>query len=600
MSKPKKRTRSRYTSQACDFCKHRHLKCDGASPCAQCSKRKRECTFTKRNVKRGPKPANMKREPKPVKKPPKIKTPPKIEHFEQPQIVPQPIQMATPMNQHIPDKLRTPEIYHPIPVKIQNRNNEKIDSVRFLESEISKVRYLLAESDQKYEELYRVQSSMINIRIPSPLKLPIEIPHDSIISALKIFHTRTSLIVPNNFNLTGYPIAEILQKMASQHPITLDSAILLFVFSNVLSHGYQLLGQTNLSDIFSNFAKDLANQLFFSSSEILPEIFSKHADQIISCLYLLILHCVQNSDFLQARTYVSLAYNLLNMHVNEVAPNVSHRLYAHLAGMSRSTSDMSHWVDNAHLLGMEGCTPFNRTILALSYCGTSMLRDPRDNPLPAGIHVPVDIKYLHENDRILYQHMLQELNETEEYIWQYKSIGQYYQKISEEYYQSFAVILEGCRALIYTQIGARDYAFRSCRNAIDIINTIISFDITYFYLILGLSYAVQVCKTYDFKELYQEGLKVLESYQHLYPIMQKILHIIKSTEVSPNANNQPTATNSNEMHIFSYGQNQYMFSEDSFNPAMYANMAYAGDQMAYPDVVMHHSGMRNTLVLDRM
>lgn len=39
--------------QACNFCKRRHLKCQGIQPCEQCVKRKEECVFSGVIAKKG-------------------------------------------------------------------------------------------------------------------------------------------------------------------------------------------------------------------------------------------------------------------------------------------------------------------------------------------------------------------------------------------------------------------------------------------------------------------------------------------------------------------------------------------------------------------
>ena len=41
----KKTKRISISSQACSFCKKRHLKCDGKQPCSQCISRNMDCVF---------------------------------------------------------------------------------------------------------------------------------------------------------------------------------------------------------------------------------------------------------------------------------------------------------------------------------------------------------------------------------------------------------------------------------------------------------------------------------------------------------------------------------------------------------------------------
>ena len=49
---PKKIRKKNVVNLACNFCKRRHLKCDGNIPCVQCTSRNEECVFGN-NLKRG-------------------------------------------------------------------------------------------------------------------------------------------------------------------------------------------------------------------------------------------------------------------------------------------------------------------------------------------------------------------------------------------------------------------------------------------------------------------------------------------------------------------------------------------------------------------
>jgi len=65
---------SHLITQACDFCKRRHMKCDGNHPCSQCHKRQQECLYSQRK-KRGPKPKSQKVAKQPVVKTTPVETP---------------------------------------------------------------------------------------------------------------------------------------------------------------------------------------------------------------------------------------------------------------------------------------------------------------------------------------------------------------------------------------------------------------------------------------------------------------------------------------------------------------------------------------------
>lgn len=125
---------------------------------------------------------------------------------------------------------------------------------------------------------------------------------------------------------------------------------------------------------------------------------------------------MESADFNSARLCFSQAYNLHNIHINQITGSVSHRLYAHLAGMSRGTPDMSHWVIDSHLLGPAANTPVNRVVLCVLYCSPSMLRDPHNKPLPTALFIPDSIMQIPYDDSVLYREMLDEVNETIELV----------------------------------------------------------------------------------------------------------------------------------------------------------------------------------------
>eukprot|EP01130_Rhizamoeba_saxonica_P007518 TRINITY_DN3040_c0_g1_i1.p1 TRINITY_DN3040_c0_g1~~TRINITY_DN3040_c0_g1_i1.p1 ORF type:complete len:554 (-),score=86.20 TRINITY_DN3040_c0_g1_i1:168-1829(-) len=488
--------RTRYTSHACDFCKQRHLRCDGNQVCEQCAKRNKVCTYTQKNIKRGPKPTGER-----ISKKRRSRSAKAI----------------------VPDQAYQPK-------KEKKSDQVSTDSILVLENQLNEYKYMLLESDRKYQELY-THAHNIPFGIPASIEFdPLPSVSDVTLAVTK-FLENVHPIVPNNFVLSPSVAWEVTQWISSkvEENVTLEKITINLTYAIALAHGFRFLKDENTSSSFAHHAKTICRHLFFSYTKLVPEIFASHADKLVSCLYLLSTYEMQSAKFNSARTYISQAYNILNMHVNEITPMVSHRLYAHLAGMSRSTNDMSHWVDNAHLLGTEACSPINRVLLALFYCSPSMLRDPKNEPLPAAILVPLDSKYLPDKDLILYQHMIHELEDTEEYIWNYQKTfpnG----PISDNYYHSFTMIVEGCRSLVLAQLGCKEPAKIACQKVMDIAK-IIRGSVIYFPLVLGLSYALQVCKTYEFTELYHQGRQVMDNhYSNIYPVVEKIKSILANTE----------------------------------------------------------------------
>jgi len=209
--------------------------------------------------------------------------------------------------------------------------------------------------------------------------------------------------------------------------------------------------------------------------------------------------------------------------VNEVKSDIAHRIYANLAGMSRNTSDMSHWVDNAHLLGREAGTSVNRVFLSLSFCSPSMLRDPKNKPLPPSLYIPEDQSLLAPNDLVLYERMLAELEETEDIVLnEEKMVDQSFM----DYINSYKMIIYGCRSLVLAQFGCKSQAKICAEKSIQFAKSFINQNPVYFAMALGLAYAVQVCKFLNHTSVYEEGLALIEPYRNYFPIVNEILAII--------------------------------------------------------------------------
>jgi len=275
-------------------------------------------------------------------------------------------------------------------------------------------------------------------------------------------------------------------------------------------------------------------------------------DDLVSCMCLIGSFRMESGDFNVARQSFLQAFNVLNMHVNEVNPELSHRVYANLAGMSRSTSDMSHWVDNAHLLGREAGTPINRVYLSLLYCSPSMLRDPKNKPLPLNLYIPQEQR-LPQNDLVLYQRMLVEFDEAEEII----SLEESKINVIGDYITSFKMIVYGCRSLVLAQFGCREQAIICAEKCIKYAQSLKQTAI-YFAMALGLAYALQVCKSLNRTHLLNEGIPIMESYRPFYPIVTEILNILNldlNTSPFPNIKEQmPIEVKKDNSQVF-YNEN---------------------------------------------
>jgi len=285
-----------------------------------------------------------------------------------------------------------------------------------------------------------------------------------------------------------------------------------------------------LSIEFTNKGEAIAHALFLAPSVLCPDFYAAHADTLVACATLLGVLKLESGDFNGARLCFIQAFNVLNMNVSEVTPRVAHRLYAHLAGMSRSTIDMNHWLSNAHSLGSEASTPINRVILSLLYCSPSLLRDPKNKPIPLFLQIPQNSTQVSIKDQTLYKNMLRELDETEAMIWESDASKD---NQTADYITSFKIIIDGCRSMVFAQSGYADQAaicaekcIRDCKS--------LQARISYWALPVTLAYSLQVVKTLNNQALFNEGLPLLSLYAEHYPIVNQMVQILSSKNLETN------------------------------------------------------------------
>jgi hypothetical protein len=466
-----KKKRTKYTTRACDYCKQRHLKCNGDIPCAQCSKRQINCAYTQKNVKRGPKPKKS-----------------------------------------VEDSLRMND-----KVMVDAETSEKF------KIELERYKALLQEWEHKYFELLKSNQPKSSVAIP-------DLGKDLIVQVYQIYVDKMFPVFPHQFKTSSALCFQVIKKLSmNSFILELGDTIQYLVHCIIFAHGLRLNGNPDLSNLFILKAESYIQYLFNNPKfiEIPSHFLSAFANDIISCLYLFSYYKVQSGEFDVARQTLYYAYNILNMYVNEVNPCISHRIYANMAGMARSTIDMTHWIDNAHLLGMEANTPINRVYSSLLFCSPSLLRDPKNKPLPSNIYVP-DVQNLSQEDLMLYQRMLIEFDETEEIIM--KTEGNCESNpILNDYINSFKMIIYGCRALVLTQCACIDQAIVCAESSIKFACSLKK-QASFFSMALGLSYALLVCKCIGNNELLNMGFPILESYKDMYPLIKDVIIILQEKD----------------------------------------------------------------------
>jgi hypothetical protein len=466
-----KKKRTKYTTRACDYCKQRHLKCNGDVPCSQCSKRQINCTYTQKNVKRGPKPKKT-----------------------------------------VEDSLR-----------MSDKVMVDVESAAKFRGELDRYKMMLQEWEHKYFELLKSNQPKSSVAIP-------DLGKDLIMQVYQTYIDKVFPVFPHQFKTSSALCFQVIKKLSmNSFVMELSDTIQYLVHCVIFAHGLRLNGNQDLSNLFILKAESYIQYLFNNPRvvEIPNQFLSVFANDLIACLYLFNYYKVQSGEFDVARQTLYYAYNILNMYVNEVNPCISHRIYANMAGMARSTIDMTHWIDNAHLLGIEANTPINRVYSSLLFCSPSLLRDSKNKPLPSNIYVP-DVQSLSQEDLMLYQRMLIEFDETEEII--IKTEGNCEgNPVLNDYLTSFKMIIYGCRALVLTQCAFIDQALTCAESAIKFAVQL-KRQANYFSMALGLSYALLVCKCIGNTELINIGFPILESYKDTYPLIKEIISILQENE----------------------------------------------------------------------
>eukprot|EP01125_Pyxidicula_operculata_P020536 TRINITY_DN760_c0_g1_i2.p1 TRINITY_DN760_c0_g1~~TRINITY_DN760_c0_g1_i2.p1 ORF type:complete len:522 (+),score=117.59 TRINITY_DN760_c0_g1_i2:1069-2634(+) len=278
------------------------------------------------------------------------------------------------------------------------------------------------------------------------------------------------------------------------------------------------------------------------------------ADHLVAAMSLLGDLKIETNDFNGARTTILHAYSVLNMHVSHVSPAIAHRLYSHMAGVSRSTVDINHWVSNAHLLGKEGNSPLNLVMLSLFYCSPCLLRDPRNRPIPNILQIPISQIHLKQKDVMLYQKMLSEIEETENVLYQsdpYSRGGAVHPEdhmgdasdgnLSMDQLLCFRVILTGCRALVLAQCGYQDESLSSAEKCLAFGHQIQN-RVMFWPIPVAISYALMVFKSFSQMSSFHTGITMLESFAGHFGIVPPILSLLTSKVGGPfeNPNSSPS------------------------------------------------------------
>jgi hypothetical protein len=398
-----------------------------------------------------------------------------------------------------------------------------------IEKELMRHKQIIRDYEKRFSEMmYNPYFRAITPLIP-------DLSRELIHAAFMNFVEKVNPTFPHPFKIT-FPMCYDFYKALAQTNEPINSLIKVVQYlANcvILAHGFRLNGNEQVSLNFILKCEEFVNMMFFSNTSHIPSTaYQNYQDDIISSLCLIGAFKVQSGEFNSARQFYLQAFNFLNMHVSEVVPSLSHRVYANLAGMSRSTSDMTHWVDNAHLLGREAGNLSNRVFLSLFYCSPSLLRDPKNKPIPPGIFIP-DNQTAPENDLILFKGMLLEFDDTEQLISEAeKNRPMEQQEVFDDYINSYKMILSGCRSLVLAQIGLKEQSQNFAEKCLQLAKSMKQCAF-YFEMAIGLSYAIQVLKALGLNNQISEALPILEIFRSRFPVVAEIIHILYAPPPEP-------------------------------------------------------------------
>jgi len=108
--------------------------------------------------------------------------------------------------------------------------------------------------------------------------------------------------------------------------------------------------------------------------------------------------------------------------------------------------------------------------------------------------------------------------------------------INKELLLSYRMIVYGCRSLVLAQCGYKDQALECADKSIQSAKSIKT-SVVYFAMALGLTYALQVCKSLGSSNLLNEGMNILDPFRTYYPIVCEIMNILSSDTYTFNTNN---------------------------------------------------------------
>eukprot|EP01129_Flabellula_baltica_P001706 TRINITY_DN11640_c0_g1_i1.p1 TRINITY_DN11640_c0_g1~~TRINITY_DN11640_c0_g1_i1.p1 ORF type:complete len:465 (-),score=70.98 TRINITY_DN11640_c0_g1_i1:27-1421(-) len=346
MSKQKRK----YTSKACDFCKGRHIKCDGEQPCFQCVKKKLSstCHYS----------AGKKRGPKARKR----------------------------------------------------RADCSLESASCSVSETYSISQSCASSEIRSSHELSTSSELSSGFTSS--HEGVRETDGLVVSALSYFNSNMTQYYPHGFVFNSQVAVDFIAHLQKSGMTTLPIDTT-FHYSVMLAHGFLLIGNNELSDWISNTAQSSFREIVIADADDVEDFnFSKLADDIASSICLLIDYQILRGRYKLARRYIKEAYNFLDQYEENIKPEKLIRIFSYLSGSAYSTSDMNHWVKRAKEITYKP-TVIDLVFLCFFHCSPGILRDDSTNLFPEWIVFPENPDQANSALVVHYQQMIDGLQNAE-------------------------------------------------------------------------------------------------------------------------------------------------------------------------------------------
>lgn len=330
--------------QACNFCKKRHIKCNGEYPCFQCTKRGIQCSFGAKS-KRGPKP--------------------KADLYEHCNRLMIDLEVQKQIAEYWKDQFMNALSKHGNDIELDSNINFDIDNEEdFITStEIKKpnVNNLFNNGETHNPMQFNVDSVLdvenmdfnesISNTYTGSYPPQMTLVNESLISnALNEYCETVSVLTPE---YEFFPLPEVAMHVwtstKNERESIDDYATLISMLEHSIaaSYGFQILLEPEIMRRFSKKTEDLLHILFFQKE---VQCHSEFAQKLV--ILLSILSLFYNSDDKEGskQSVIMLAYQIISMHRTQISPKMMHTVYFIMMVLSESQTDRVHWFNQANAL----------------------------------------------------------------------------------------------------------------------------------------------------------------------------------------------------------------------------------------------------------